>query len=125
MASLSLGFGIYVFPRILVQTQAQPYNKAHDLHKQGTVKFEGFIAEGVTPNSEFYISSSYGTMPEVHPDAFRLRIEGLVEEPYSLSLKELADLPNKHAYVTLECIGKADIRGISLNGAYLSAARLS
>jgi DMSO/TMAO reductase YedYZ molybdopterin-dependent catalytic subunit len=105
MASLGLGFGIYVFPRILVPAQAQPSDKAHDLRMQGAVNFEGFIAKEVTPNSEFYITSYSDTVPEVDPEAFRLRIEGLVEKPYSLSLKELTELQDKSAYVTLECIG--------------------
>lgn len=115
-AGLGLGFGIYVFPRILVQAQAQSGDKDHNLYTKGTVNFKGFIAEEITPNSEFYITSYSSTVPEVHPDAFRLRVEGLVEKPYSLSLKDLADLQDKHEYVTLECIGNS-VGGNSISNA--------
>lgn len=44
-------------------------------------------------------------MPEVNIQTFRLRIEGLVERPFILTMKELEEMKDKTEFVTLECIG--------------------
>ena len=41
----------------------------------------------------------------INPERFRLRIEGLVENPLTLGLNELKAMEDKKEYVTLECIG--------------------
>jgi DMSO/TMAO reductase YedYZ molybdopterin-dependent catalytic subunit len=105
VGTLGLGFGISVFPEIFQSAEAKTGNEAHDLYMKGTINFKGFIVKEVTPNSEFYITSYSETVPEINPDKYRLRIEGLVEEPLTMSLKELAALQDKREYVTLECIG--------------------
>ena len=104
-AGLGLGFGVYVLPHILQPAQAGTAGGQHDRYMQGTINFKGFIAREVTPNEEFYITSYSSDVPAVHPEKFRLRIEGLVERPCALSLADLEKLQDTRTYVTLECIG--------------------
>lgn len=82
----------------------------------GTVNFKGFTTKEVTPNDEFYITSYSATIPDTGPDRFRLRVEGLVEYPFSMSLQELRALQDKREYVTLECIGNP-VGGSSISNA--------
>jgi DMSO/TMAO reductase YedYZ molybdopterin-dependent catalytic subunit len=105
MGTLGLGFGVSVFPGFYQYAGAQTQSPEHDLHMKGTIDFKGFIAKEVTPNHEFYITSYSSEIPDISLDKFRLRIEGLVENPYALSLKELEAMQDKQEYVTLECIG--------------------
>jgi DMSO/TMAO reductase YedYZ molybdopterin-dependent catalytic subunit len=53
----------------------------------------------ITPNDEFF---TLGTAPEIPPD-WTLDIEGDVEQPLSLSLDELRQLPRSDVEATLEC----------------------
>jgi DMSO/TMAO reductase YedYZ molybdopterin-dependent catalytic subunit len=105
MGTLGLGFGVSVFSQIYQCGEALAQTNGHDLYMRGTINFKGFIAEETTPNNEFYITSYSKDVPEVNPDTFSLRIEGLVEKPLALGLKELEGMQDKHEYVTLECIG--------------------
>lgn len=114
--SLGLGFGIYVFPEILAPAEARPPDQSrHDFIK-GTINFKGFTAKEVTPNNEFYVTSYSSAVPEVHPEAFALKIEGLVEKPLTVSLQELEAMQDKQEYVTLECIGNP-VGGNSISNA--------
>jgi hypothetical protein len=104
-AALGLGFGVSVFPGIYQYAQAESKPPKHDLYMKGAIDFKGFIAKEVTPNNEFYVTSYSSTLPDINPDKFRLRIEGLVDNPFTLSLKELKAMQDRQEYVTLECIG--------------------
>ncbi len=77
----------------------------HTAAMRGTVNFKGFTAREVTPNPEFYITTYSENVPAISYDRFRLRIDGLVERPLSLSMKELEGMRDTKEYVTLECIG--------------------
>jgi DMSO/TMAO reductase YedYZ molybdopterin-dependent catalytic subunit len=105
IGSLGLGFGVSLLPEIFQYAEAKTRNQGHDLYRKGTINFKGFIAKEITPNDEFYITSYSEAVPEISPNKYRLRIEGLVEDPYALTLKELAAMQDKQEYVTLECIG--------------------
>jgi sulfite oxidase len=61
-------------------------------------------AQEVTGNDLFYIRN-HGTIPRIDPEAHRLVVDGLVEEPLSLSLAEIRALPAVHLPATLECAG--------------------
>jgi DMSO/TMAO reductase YedYZ molybdopterin-dependent catalytic subunit len=105
VGSLGLGFGVSVFPRIFQTDEAWASDQEHSRMMKGTINFKGFRVKEVTPNDAFYITSYSDTIPQVRPETFRLRIEGMVEKPYTLSLKELEAMQDKQEYVTLECIG--------------------
>ena len=104
-AALGLGFGVSVFPGIYQYAQAQSNTPNHGEYMKGTIDFKGLNAKEVTPNDEFYITSYSSTVPDINPDKFRLRVEGLVANPYRLPLKELRAMQDTQEYVTLECIG--------------------
>jgi DMSO/TMAO reductase YedYZ molybdopterin-dependent catalytic subunit len=107
VGTLGLGFGVSVFHGLYQYGQAQAQTQAqhHDLHMKGTIDFKGFIAKEITPNDEFYITSYSSTAPNIRLDEYRLRTEGLVENPYTLTFQEVEAMKDKQEYVTLECIG--------------------
>lgn len=59
----------------------------------------------ITPISAFY-SRNHGTIPSIDPLTWRLRIDGMVERPLELSLRDLRDRFTQHEVVaTLQCAG--------------------
>ena len=62
------------------------------------------LGEEVTPSARFFRRNHF-PIPVLDPDAWRLRIGGLVRQPLSLSLHELTQLPVQTAVITLECAG--------------------
>ena len=58
----------------------------------------------VTPNDDFYIVSKNFIDPVVSKDGWELRVEGMVEEPYTLTYDELISLPWVEEFITMECI---------------------
>jgi DMSO/TMAO reductase YedYZ molybdopterin-dependent catalytic subunit len=53
-----------------------------------------------------------GTPVEVDPESFRLRVEGAVEKPLSLSLQQIRALPAVREEITLNCPGFFTDRGV-------------
>jgi DMSO/TMAO reductase YedYZ molybdopterin-dependent catalytic subunit len=58
----------------------------------------------VTPVGLHYLLTHYD-IPEVDAGSWRLEVDGLVEEPLSLSLEDLRARPSVETAVTLECAG--------------------
>lgn len=58
----------------------------------------------ITPNERFYVRSHVYT-PRVDGDAWRLRVDGRVARPQTLSLDDLKKVPAVSRVVTLECAG--------------------
>jgi sulfane dehydrogenase subunit SoxC len=58
----------------------------------------------ITPSDLHYESHSSG-IPEIDPDKYTLRIEGSVERPMALTLKDLKRLPEQTEARYLECAG--------------------
>ena len=56
-----------------------------------------------TPIASFFIRSHHG-VPNI-PEKWELEIDGLVENPTKLTLKDLQDLPQKNFHAVLECSG--------------------
>lgn len=107
LGTLGFGFGVSIFDSIF-QIAVGADKKEDDDHKLlmiGTVDFMGFRAKEITPNREFYITTYSDKVPAVNYDAQRLRIEGLVEKPYVLTMKELEAMKDTTEFVTLQCIG--------------------
>ncbi|MEZ4504182.1 MAG: molybdopterin-dependent oxidoreductase [Dehalococcoidia bacterium] len=87
----------------------------------------GFDVEGIssliTPNSEFYRIDTAFVVPRVDTSSWRLKVTGMVDEPYELTFDELIAMPLMEEPVTLSCVsnevggdlvGNAIWRGVSL-----------
>lgn len=59
---------------------------------------------GITPNRDFYHYSHAGT-PQMNPSDWRLKIHGLVANPFELDLATIKTIPSVTETFTLECIG--------------------
>ena len=108
LGTLGLGFGVSIFDSIFQYAEGADTSeeeKKHMLLTFGTVDFMGFRAKEITPNKEFYITTYSEKAPAVNYDAHRLRIEGLVEKPFTLTMKELEAMKDTTEFVTLQCIG--------------------
>jgi DMSO/TMAO reductase YedYZ molybdopterin-dependent catalytic subunit len=58
----------------------------------------------LTPNKLFYVRNHFAA-PRVDAGEWRLRIEGAVKKPFTLSLGEIGQMPARTLPVTLECVG--------------------
>lgn len=97
--------------------------------RRGHVRVKDYLEGGeraallaITPNEDFYITSK-GSAPSVNVEAWRLKIDGLVEKSQEFTLRQILELPAIERYLTLECIsnpvggkyiGNAVWRGIEL-----------
>ncbi len=105
VGTLGLGVGFSAFDGISQYANALTEEEAHALLMKGTVNFMGFVAKEITPNDEFYITTYSSNVPSINANTFALKIEGLVEKPYTLTMKELQEMKDKREFVTLQCIG--------------------
>mgnify|MGYP002084313806 CR=1 FL=1 len=65
---------------------------------------DALVAHETTPNEWFFVRN-HGDIPEVDAASFRFSIGGLVAKPMDLSLGDLARLPRRSVFATLECAG--------------------
>ncbi|MGH2558815.1 MAG: sulfite oxidase [Thermomicrobiales bacterium] len=63
----------------------------------------------IVPNELFFVRSN-GPTPAIDPAAWRLRVDGRVEQSLTLSLDELKDLPEQTLTAFLECAGNGRSR---------------
>ena len=102
-----LGLGGTALDGIYRYAEAATEVEKHEQLMKGTVNFKGFYAKEITPNDEFYITSYSSKVPDISRDSFSLKIEGMVEKPYSLTMDEIEGMKDKTEFVTLECIGNS------------------
>src|SRR5246500_4002291 len=62
----------------------------------------------LTPTELFYIRSHFPA-PKLDLASYQLRIDGAVRNPFSLSYKELRDMPSETRVATLECAGNGRV----------------
>ena len=62
----------------------------------------------ITSKEQFFVRSHFG-VPKLELDAWRLVIEGRVEEPYEIGFDELLRMPSHTVTMTLECAGNSRI----------------
>jgi DMSO/TMAO reductase YedYZ molybdopterin-dependent catalytic subunit len=62
----------------------------------------------LTPTELFYIRSHFSA-PKLERASYRLRIDGAVRNPLSLSYKQLRDMPSETKVATLECAGNGRV----------------
>ncbi len=80
----------------LIVHRAEPLNAETSIH--------ALVGGAAMPTARFYIRSHF-PCPVLDAESYRLRISGLVEQPLSLTLRDLHNLPSKTKTVTLECAG--------------------
>jgi DMSO/TMAO reductase YedYZ molybdopterin-dependent catalytic subunit len=61
-----------------------------------------------TSNSSFFVRNHF-PMPRINPKTWRLRVEGAVSRPLSLSLRELKAMPSITQACLLECAGNGRV----------------
>jgi DMSO/TMAO reductase YedYZ molybdopterin-dependent catalytic subunit len=62
------------------------------------------VRSWVTPNRLFFVRNHFA-VPALDPADYRLRIEGCVERPIELTWDDLAALPERTVFATVECAG--------------------
>ena len=74
------------------------------------------ISGTLTPRDQFFTTQHYGH-PEVDPVAWRLKVDGLVDRPLSISFDELKRMGNTEITFGFECSGnRRPLQGLSSNG---------
>jgi sulfite oxidase len=94
----------------LIVHQQSPYNAEPAL--------DDLIGAWVTPVEHFFVRSHAPQVPDIDPAAFRVSVEGMVQRPLKLSLRQLQEFPQSSVTATLTCAGnrRSDynaIRGVS------------
>ncbi len=84
----------------LVVVKQEPFNAETPL---------AALREAQTATESFYVRSHFAT-PAIAPGAWRLRLEGLVKQPFELTEDELRSLPARSVVATMECAGNDRIR---------------
>src|SRR5579885_291047 len=62
------------------------------------------VRSWVTPTRLFFVRNHFA-VPDIDLASWRLRVEGLVARPMSWTWDELADLPERSVFATVECAG--------------------
>ncbi len=70
--------------------------------------FDQVVDSYLTPTGLFYVRSHFPA-PRLELASYRLRIDGAVRTPLSLSYQELRDLPSQTRVATLECAGNSRV----------------
>ncbi len=66
----------------------------------------GALARDVITHVDTFYSRNHGPVPDLDPDAWRLTVDGLVDQPLAFSLAELRERFEEHSIVaTLQCAG--------------------
>jgi DMSO/TMAO reductase YedYZ molybdopterin-dependent catalytic subunit/rhodanese-related sulfurtransferase len=90
------------------QTRREAAAQGMVVHRGDPLNFETSIPAQiggvVMPNAHFYVRNHFRA-PTIDATTWRLQIDGLVERPLALSLRELSRLPSATQVVTLECAG--------------------
>ncbi len=76
----------------------------------------------ITPNDDFYVTSK-GATPSVDARKWRLKFDGLVSHPFTLTYADLLALPRVEKTLTLECISNP-IGGNAIGNAEWTGALL-
>ena len=78
----------------------------------------------ITPNDEFYRIDTALIVPRVDTETWRLRVTGMVDEPFELTFSELLAMPVHEETVTLACVSNK-VGGDLVGNAVWLGVRLS
>ncbi len=76
------------------------------------------LPDAVTPAQDFYLVSKNIIDPEVGASSWRLRIDGLVNQPVTLTYEDIVTMPSQQFPRTLECISNEVGGDLISNGAW-------
>ena len=83
----------------------------------GNVQQVPMLSTEITTNDQYYIvSKNLFSDPSVNGDTWQLSVSGEIEQPFSLSYKDLLTLPTKKQYESMMCISN------EVGGQYMSSA---
>jgi DMSO/TMAO reductase YedYZ molybdopterin-dependent catalytic subunit len=72
---------------------------------QAAKRVPGTLAPLITPNQDFYVVSKNALEdPDLPPEVWELKIDGLVDTPLSLTYQDLIAMPAVEQFQTLQCI---------------------
>jgi DMSO/TMAO reductase YedYZ molybdopterin-dependent catalytic subunit len=91
--------------------------KAPPLPKGAEITDIPHLSTFYTPNNSFYRVDTALVVPEISPQAWQLRIHGMVDKPMTLSFADLMQRPMIDHDVTLTCVSQ------SVGGGYIGNAR--
>jgi DMSO/TMAO reductase YedYZ molybdopterin-dependent catalytic subunit/rhodanese-related sulfurtransferase/glyoxylase-like metal-dependent hydrolase (beta-lactamase superfamily II) len=90
------------------QAHRQALEHGMVVHRADPLNFEtsipALIGGVIMPNAHFYVRNHFRA-PTIDAERWRLQVDGLVDRPLALSLRELSRLPTETRVVTLECAG--------------------
>ncbi|HVE14545.1 MAG TPA: sulfite oxidase, partial [Elusimicrobiota bacterium] len=98
-------------PSLMAQDELLKERNARPLDAEGTLQA---LEPWETPISGFFIRSHH-EIPLVDPSTWTLEIDGLVDKPLKLTLKDLKRYPKRSLHAVLECSGNG--RGLLNPGA--------
>lgn len=93
------------------------------LYRRGAFGYDGLsyvprdVIPPLTPNDQFYVVTKNLIDPRVSAGAWRLRVDGAVERPFTLDIAGLEAMESVEQVATLECISN------SVGGGLISNAR--
>src|ERR1700760_3540817 len=68
--------------------------------------FEVFDKDVFTPNNQHYVSWHWANFPgDIDVSAFRLKVRGVVNQPLSLSIKDILSMPRFEIAAVSQCAG--------------------
>ncbi|MHB8620785.1 MAG: molybdopterin-dependent oxidoreductase, partial [Chloroflexota bacterium] len=81
------------------------------------------LSPEVTPVASFYLMSKTVSDPTIAPEAWRLRVTGLVRRPLELTYADLTSLPRVDQWMTLRCVSNP-VGGPLIGNGYWSGVLL-
>ena len=119
-AAAGVGGGLLITKRFDVATStvklAPPAIKPAPVPKDVSLNIPG-LSPFYTPDATFYRVDTSLVIPQVSPQAWQLRIHGMVDRPVTLTFDDLMKLPMVEHDVTLTCVSE------SVGGGYIGNAR--
>jgi DMSO/TMAO reductase YedYZ molybdopterin-dependent catalytic subunit len=120
IAGLSaMGVPDWVLPALAQGEVLVPFTDLPDTFPAATVDRRQFDVRKIdgpfTPKDQFFTTQHYGH-PEIDPNAFRLKVSGLIDRPLSLSLDALKKMKSTELMAGFECSGnRRPFQGLSSN----------
>jgi DMSO/TMAO reductase YedYZ molybdopterin-dependent catalytic subunit len=119
-AAAGVGGGLLISKRFDVGTStvklAPPAIKPVPVPKGISLDIPG-LSPFYTPDATFYRVDTSLVIPQVSPQAWQLRIHGMVDRPVTLTFDDLMKLPMVEHDITLTCVSE------SVGGGYIGNAR--
>lgn len=90
--------------------RARPLPAGSDLKIPGLSSF-------ITPNKNFYRVDTALVVPQIDPNSWTLKVEGMIRSPFSLNYADILSMPLIERDITLTCVSN------EVGGPYIGSAR--